>query len=355
LFGKWFPDHKNTFIYGNFNDAFAALERDEVDMVMGSYNQLLMQTNFHEKPGYKTNIIFDYPYESTFGFNKDEAVLCSIMDKALNMIDIKSISSQWTLRIYDYRAKLARSRLPWLIGAVSLLLCVLILLFILFQKNRYETRKLLKLQNVVMETMAELVEYRDDATGDHIGRTSKFLKILLDALLLRGYYKDQTALWNVDQMILSAQLHDVGKIAIDDSILRKPGKLTEEEFTVIKKHTVLGGEIIKNIQNKTSEQDFLYYANLFALYHHEKWDGSGYPYGIRGDNIPLPARLMAIIDVYDALVSERPYKKPLSHKDAIEVIKSGSGSHFDPVLTELFLSVCMQMADAAKKDTPGSC
>ena len=349
LFNKWFPDHKNTFIYGNFNEAFAALERDEVDMVMGSYNQLLMQTNFHEKPCYKINIIFNYPYESTFGFNKNETVLCSIVDKTLNMIDIKSISSQWTLRIYDYSAKLAQSRLPWLIGAVLMLLCVLILVFVLFQRNRYETRKLIKLQNVVMETMAELVEYRDDATGDHIGRTSKFLKILVDALLVRGLYKEQTASWNVEQMILSAQLHDVGKIAIDDIILRKPGKLTEEEFAAIKKHTILGSEIIKSIQKKTSEQGFLYYAGLFALYHHEKWDGSGYPHGIRGDNIPLPARLMAIIDVYDALISERPYKNPVSHEDAIEIIKKGSGSHFDPVLTELFVSVALQLADASIK------
>jgi HD-GYP domain-containing protein (c-di-GMP phosphodiesterase class II) len=349
LFNRWFPDHRDTVMYDNFHLAFAALERDDVDVVMGTHSQLLMQANFYEKPGYKTNIVFDYSYESAFGFNKKEAVLCSIMDKALNMIDIKSIASQWTLRTYDYSAKLTRSRLPWLLGAVVMLVCVLILLFVLFQRNRRETKKLIKFQNVVMETMAELVEYRDDATGDHIGRTSKFLKILIDALLARGLYRDQTASWNIDQMILSAQLHDVGKIAIDDSILRKPGKLTEEEFSIIKKHTILGGEIIEHIRKKTSEKDFLYYAGLFALYHHEKWDGSGYPFGISGENIPLMARLMAIVDVYDALISERPYKKPTSHTEAIKIIQEGSGSHFDPALAELFISVADRLSGTMKQ------
>jgi len=144
-------------------------------------------------------------------------------------------------------------------------------------------------------------------------------------------------------MILSAQLHDVGKIAIDDSILRKPCKLTDEEFEKMKKHTILGGEIIKKIQSKTGENDFLNYASIFSVYHHEKWDGSGYPYGICGKNIPLQARIMAIIDVYDALISERPYKKPFSHEEAIKIINEGSGTHFDPVLIDVFMSVSNQL------------
>jgi len=152
-------------------------------------------------------------------------------------------------------------------------------------------------------------------------------------------FKEQTSSWNIEQMILSAQLHDVGKIAIDDSILRKPGKLTNEEFDKMKTHTILGGDIIKNIQKKTGEREFLDYAFIFAVYHHEKWDGSGYPYGKKGEEIPLPARLMAIIDVYDALISERPYKKPYSHEEAVKIINEGKGAHFDPALTDLFLLV----------------
>jgi putative two-component system response regulator len=139
----------------------------------------------------------------------------------------------------------------------------------------------------------------------------------------------------------------VGKIAIDDIILRKPGKLTHEEFETMKQHTILGGEIIKEIQSKTGEQEFLDSAFIFAVYHHEKWDGSGYPYGIAGDKIPLPARLMTLIDVYDALISQRAYKEPFSHEEAVKIIKEGKGSHFDPVLTELFLSVSNQLKEAA--------
>jgi putative two-component system response regulator len=202
-----------------------------------------------------------------------------------------------------------------------------------------KTDKIVKLKNAVMETIADLVERRDDATGGHITRTSKYLKIFIDVVLESDIYKNMTKSWNIDQMVLSAQLHDVGKIAIDDAILRKPGKLTNEEFETMKNHTVLGGEIIKEIQDKTEEQEFLDYAFIFAVYHHEKWDGSGYPYKKKGEEIPLPARLMAIIDVYDALISKRPYKEPFTKEQALEIINDGKGSHFDPVLVELFLSV----------------
>jgi putative two-component system response regulator len=202
-----------------------------------------------------------------------------------------------------------------------------------------KTGRIVELKNAVMETISELVERRDDVTGGHITRTSEFLRIFLKAVMEKGLYKDQTSDWNIEQMVLSAQLHDVGKIAIDDAILRKPGKLDADEFNEMKKHTILGGEIIREIQAKSGEREFLDYAFIFAVYHHEKWDGSGYPYGIAGEEIPLPARLMAIIDVYDALISKRPYKEPFTHEQAISIIKEGMGTHFDPNLAELFLSI----------------
>jgi len=202
-----------------------------------------------------------------------------------------------------------------------------------------KTDRIVRLQNAVMETIAELVERRDDTTGGHINRTSRFLKVFIEAVLEKGLYKKYTGAWNINQMVLSAQLHDVGKIAIDDSILKKPCKLTDEEFNKMKNHTVLGGEIIKEIQAKSEGQEFLDYAFTFAVYHHEKWDGTGYPYKISGADIPLPARLMAIIDVYDALISERPYKKPFSHDEAIKIIGEGKGTHFDPALADLFVSI----------------
>ena len=210
------------------------------------------------------------------------------------------------------------------------------------------TATIVELKNAIMETIADLVERRDDTTGGHVSRTSSYLKIVIDLMLKRGLYRNQTESWNIDQMILSAQLHDVGKIAIDDNILRKPARLDEDEFEKMKKHTVFGGEIIKEIQEKTVESEFLNYAYVFAVYHHEKWDGSGYPYGIAGENIPLPARLMAIIDVYDALISERPYKKPFSHEESIKIINDGKGSHFDPDLVEIFIAASKQFVDVKK-------
>jgi HD-GYP domain-containing protein (c-di-GMP phosphodiesterase class II) len=339
IFNHWFPDHRYAVVYDNFNQAFEALERDEIDMVMGSEAQLYVQSNYREMPGYKANIVFNYPYSSTFGFNKNEKILRSIVDKALRLIDTKSISDHWMRKIFDYRKKMALSRLPWLIGAIALLLLVIALVLIMFYRNRKAGMRRVALQNTIMETMAELVEYRDHETGDHIERTSKYLKILIDELLAQGLYKDQTLSWNIKQMISSAQLHDVGKIAIEDSILNKPGKLTEEEFEKMKKHTIFGGEIIERIQMKSNEKEFLDYAKIFTLYHHEKWNGKGYPYGIKGETIPLAARLMAIIDVYDALISKRPYKEPFTHEEAIKIITEGRGTQFDPVLTDLFLSI----------------
>jgi HD-GYP domain-containing protein (c-di-GMP phosphodiesterase class II) len=213
-------------------------------------------------------------------------------------------------------------------------------------KNK--TKSILKLQNTIMETIAELLDYRDKTTGGHIERTSKYMKIILDAMIANGLYKDQTDTWDVDLMALSANLHDVGKIAIQDRVLNKMGKFTEDEYAEMKKHTTLGGEILQNIKEKMGENEFLDYAHAFAVYHHEKWDGSGYPHGISGEDIPLQARLLAIIDVFDALTSARPYKNPFSFEDAVKIIQDGSGSHFDPILTKLFLSIADQLIDDEK-------
>jgi putative two-component system response regulator len=202
-----------------------------------------------------------------------------------------------------------------------------------------KTKTVLELQNTILGTMANLVECRDDVTGSHIERTQSYLRILINAIYRNDYYKDEVSAWDTELLLQSAQLHDVGKISIDDSILRKPGKLTQEEFEKIKEHTEIGRRIIEGIKLKTSQQAFLEQAKILASTHHEKWDGSGYPNALKGMEIPLQGRLMAIADVYDALISDRPYKKAFTHKQAVEIIKKDSGSHFDPDLVELFLSV----------------
>jgi putative two-component system response regulator len=198
-------------------------------------------------------------------------------------------------------------------------------------------QSVLDLQNALLKTMAELVECRDDITGGHIERTQRGIKILLEEIEKNGVYREETKGWDVDLLLQSSQLHDVGKISIDDVILKKPGKLTEQEYDIMKKHAYFGGQIIKKIETLTKESDFLQYAKIFAVSHHEKWDGTGYPCGLKENEIPLLGRIMAIADVYDALTSVRPYKEALSHEEAVRIITEGSGTQFDPVLVDTFI------------------
>jgi putative two-component system response regulator len=199
-----------------------------------------------------------------------------------------------------------------------------------------KTQSVIELQNALLKTMAELVECRDDITGGHIERTQRGIKILLEELEKSELYSEETKGWDVNLLLQSCQLHDVGKISIDDNILKKPGKLTEEEFNEMKKHASFGEQIIEKIEKLAKESDFLDYAKIFAASHHERWDGSGYPRGLKGSKIPLLGRIMAIADVYDALVSERPYKEAFSHDEAVRIIIEGSGTQFDPSLVEVF-------------------
>ena len=152
-------------------------------------------------------------------------------------------------------------------------------------------------------------------------------------------YLDEISNWDLSLLLPSAQLHDVGKITISDLVLNKPDKLTDEEFELIKGHCAEGERVIDRIIEKTTDDGFLSHAKKFAGYHHEKWDGTGYPRELKGEDIPLEGRIMAVADVYDALISERPYKKAYTHEQAVEIITNDSGTHFDPKLVEAFLNV----------------
>jgi putative two-component system response regulator len=155
----------------------------------------------------------------------------------------------------------------------------------------------------------------------------------------RGVYVDELISWDLELFLQSSQLHDVGKISIHDNILLKPGKLTDEEFDEMKKHAILGEEIIDRIQKNTRENAFLTHAKIMAGTHHERWDGSGYPRGAAGTDIPLQGRIMAIADVYDALISTRPYKEALPHGKALHLMWDSKGSQFDPVIMDAFVAV----------------
>jgi putative two-component system response regulator len=202
-----------------------------------------------------------------------------------------------------------------------------------------KTKSVVELQTALLRTMAELVEYRDDITGGHIARTQGYLEVLLEALQSSGLYKEEVSTWDTELVLQSALLHDMGKIAIKDSVLLKPGSLTPEEFEHIKGHAEFGGRVIAKIKENTTDQAFLEYALIMAMTHHEKWDGSGYPAGLKGNEIPLLGRLMAIADVYDALISGRPYKTAFTHEETIRIILDSRGTHFDPELVDLFLNV----------------
>ena len=208
--------------------------------------------------------------------------------------------------------------------------------------------QILELKSAVISIVADLVEFRDGDTGGHITRTEKYLQHLIDKLIEENIYSDEISTWEMDYLLPSAQLHDVGKIAISDYILKKPGKLTEEEFEIMKTHPMIGVAAIDRMERKTDDTRFFSYARTFAKSHHEKWDGSGYPSGLKGTDIPLEGRLMAIADVYDALVSARPYKKPFPPEKATEIIEKGRGISFDPRLVDAFLLVSPQFAEISK-------
>jgi len=200
-----------------------------------------------------------------------------------------------------------------------------------------QTQTVLELQNAIIKIIAELVESRDSITGGHIERTQHYIRLLIDFLLEHNVYTEEISSWDINLFVMSSQLHDVGKITIKDEILMKPGKLTENEYEEMKHHTISGVEIIKRIEENTTVTEFLTYASALAGSHHEQWSGNGYPYGLKGDEIPLHGRIMAIVDVYDALTNDRPYKKAFPHNEAVEIIRESSGKHFDPKIVDVFL------------------
>ncbi len=208
--------------------------------------------------------------------------------------------------------------------------------------------QLAKLQNVRMETifsLAKLAQSRDDDTGLHLERVQGYCKILAQALREDSEYQNQINDQFIDNIYHASPLHDIGKVGIPDSILLKPGKLTTEEFETMKTHTKIGADTLRDVDGKFGGNDFIGMGILIAASHHEKFDGSGYPEGLKGQEIPLSARIMAIADVYDALRSKRSYKEGFDHEKSYQIVCEGSGNHFDPVIVEAFKKVVNQFSD----------
>ena len=218
---------------------------------------------------------------------------------------------------------------------------------------RRRTREVEIIQDVTVHTLASLAETRDNETGNHIRRTQHYVRLLAEYLRKHPRFApllddDRT----IEMLFKSAPLHDIGKVGIPDQILLKPGKLEPEEFEIMKSHTTLGRDAIVQAERELGgEIPFLRLAKEIAYGHQEKWDGSGYPEGLAGDAIPISARLMALADVYDALISRRVYKPPFPHEKAVEIVVEGKGKHFDPDVVEAFLALEEQFKDIANRYT----
>ena len=200
------------------------------------------------------------------------------------------------------------------------------------------TNQLKLVKEATVEAMGIVAEGRDPETGGHIQRTKAYVRLLAEGLAQLPKYQDVLTTRKIEKMYLAAPLHDIGKVTISDLILLKPGKLTYEEFETMKTHAMTGEETIRKVQERFGDVAFLGVAEEIAGGHHEKWDGSGYPRGLSGENIPLSARVMALADVYDALISKRTYKSAVDHAEVVALIKKESGAHFDPDIVDVFMS-----------------
>lgn len=215
---------------------------------------------------------------------------------------------------------------------------------------RHKTNEVSNIRDVTIVAMGTLAETRDNETGNHLKRTQSYIRALAVKLQSHPRFQDFLSDDHIEALHKLAPLHDIGKVGIPDHILHKPGKLTVEEFEIMKQHPSLGDKVLAQAERNLPEPSrFLHIAREITTGHHEKWDGSGYPKGLQGDDIPISARLMAVADVYDALISKRIYKEAYSHEEAATIITQGQGSHFDPDVIEAFLAIQTEFQQIAKR------
>jgi len=222
-----------------------------------------------------------------------------------------------------------------------------------FSKYQHNLEKTVKeLEDNIVVSFAEMVENRDKNTGDHIQRTQRYITLLGRELIKQGHFAGELNETELALMTRGSLLHDIGKIGVSDTILLKPDRLDDKEFAIMKAHTTIGAGILRDMFKRTPTQHYLYYAIQIAEGHHEKYDGTGYPHGAKGNDIPLCARIMAVADVYDALAADRVYRKAMNSKEAFNLIVQGKGTHFDPLVIEAFTEVYDEIEAAAMSPTP---
>ena len=225
------------------------------------------------------------------------------------------------------------------ISSIAAFIMTITIVVLIMQGNKrtFYHERVSSMQSGMIKFMAEVVENRDDNTGGHIRRTAAYVEQIAKELRRQGAYPDILSDRYMRDMIVAAPLHDIGKIHIPDAVLNKPGRLSDEEFAIMKAHTTAGEELLKHAREELGESGYLNTAIEMAAYHHEWWNGRGYPYGISGEEIPLCARIMAVADVFDALASKRCYKGAMPLEKAYAIIREESGTHFDPAVAEAFL------------------
>ncbi|MCI5905416.1 MAG: HD domain-containing protein [Oscillospiraceae bacterium] len=224
----------------------------------------------------------------------------------------------------------------------TLISSIAVTVFILGIYMNSEDPALIELSRMHTETVmsfANLIENRDDNTGGHIKRTSRYVQLIAEELCDRGYYSDLLTKDYITNLIKAAPMHDIGKISVPDAILQKPGKLTNEEFAIMKLHAENGGNIIREAFRNLGNEDYRKMAFEVARYHHEKWNGKGYPDGLKRQDIPLCARIMSVADVFDAVSEKRCYREAMPIDKCFEIIELGSGQEFDPLIAEIFLDI----------------
>lgn len=263
--------------------------------------------------------------------------------KAVFFLPLSEKSLNYMLAAVVDTAPIKKTLMFSTVTTISVFSVFFLLVFLLIHLRNMQINHLIDTQKATVVCLANLAEFKDNETADHLERTRHYGSLLAAHLRKRPGYRKKISREFLSNIGFASVLHDIGKVGVPDAILKKPGKLTSEEFEVIKQHTVFAKDILKELVQKHRINDIFFNLSYnIAAYHHEKWDGGGYPKGLKEDDIPLEARIFAICDVYDALRSERAYKKPFSHTKSMEIIREGRGSHFDPDITDAFCECAEQ-------------
>lgn len=264
----------------------------------------------------------------------------------VSCVKISSVMILAAVLCYFLFRNMEQNPTEWVLISSTVLGLFFLLPLVLLAVRRLEkqSRRILSLQHHMIKTIADVIEERDSSTGGHIVRTANLVEMLLNGMAGNPKFPQVTQAY-IEKVKEAAPLHDVGKIKIPDNVLNKPGKLSAVEYEVMKKHSEFGADLIHRCIKDLNDRNYFSIAYNIALFHHERYDGRGYPTGMSGEQIPLEARVMALADVYDALVSPRVYKEPFPKIKAIEIIKEGRGTQFDPDLTDIFIDCVKKRQD----------